>query len=105
MKLIRKIIFGLIILITVMALGFLILTKSISRDALKDLINSELLTLSSQTPQINGDITWHLLPRPGIKVTQLHIGDEINLIKSTLFIDELLFNLQLKSLLQGHLVF
>lgn len=88
-----------------MAVGLLLLTKYLPQDALKDLINRELLTLSSQKPRIDGDITWHLLPKPGIKVTQLHMGDEINLVKSTLFIDELLFNLQLKALLQGHLVF
>ncbi len=68
-------------------------------------MNEAMSTLSSQNNPIDGDVTWRLLPKPGIKITNIHMGDEIDQLKSGLLIETLLFNLQLKPLIQGKLVF
>lgn len=101
MKFIKKILIAFIILSIVAGVLIWIFTKNITHTAVKDLINKELATLTSQKSKINGEITWRFLPRPGIKITQLNIVDT----HYTLTIDNLLFNLKIAPLIHGHLVF
>mgnify|MGYP000390809151 CR=1 FL=1 len=101
MKFIKKILVAFIILSIVAGVLIWIFTKNITHTAVKDLINKELATLTSQKSQINGEITWRFLPRPGVKITKIHIADT----HFTLAIDNLLFNLKIAPLIHGQLVF
>lgn len=101
MKFIKKILVAFVILSIVAGVLIWIFTKNITHTAVKDLMNKELATLTSQKSQINGEITWRFLPRPGVKISQINIVDT----HYTLAIDNLLFNLKITPLLHGQLVF
>jgi AsmA protein len=102
MNLLKKIRLPVILILVFTALIIGVLTKSVAPSAIKDLISKQLNTLTTQNSHIDGEITWHLFPRPGIKVTQIHVGEKTNY---SIYIENLLLNAQLAPLLQGHLVF
>jgi AsmA protein len=95
----------LFIVINIMGLTIWIITKRVAPSAIKDLINKELSTITTQKSHIDGDVAWHLFPHPGIKITQIRVADEINQADCSLYIEKLLLNLKLNSLLRGKLVF
>jgi uncharacterized protein involved in outer membrane biogenesis len=104
MNAIKKILFTLVFLIALGGVGLWLLTKTLSPTVVKNLINRQLTSLTAQPSHIEGDINWQLFPRPGIKITQIHVGDD-HAQSNSLYIENLLINLQLSPLLKGHLVF
>lgn len=105
MNLLKKILLAFIILSILTCLSIWLLTKNITHTAVKDLINKELGAITSQKGRIDGQVTWQLFPRPGVKIAQIHVIDEGNQSNSSLSIDNLLLNLQIAPLLHGRLVF
>ena len=105
MKPIKKILLALTIIIVLTGLAIWILTKTIKPSVINDLINKQLSALTAQKSHVDGDITWQLLPRPGINISQVNIGDEKNQANYSLHIDNLILNLQIAPLLRGHFVF
>lgn len=105
MNLLKKIVLAFIILSILTCLSIWLLTKNITHTAVKDLINKELGAITSQKGRIDGQVTWQLFPRPGVKIAQIHVIDEGNQSNSSLSIDNLLLNLQIAPLLHGRLVF
>ena len=105
MNFLKKCLLALIILSILVGLTIWMLTKNFTHTAIKDLINKELSSITSQQGRIDGKVTWKLFPLPGVKITQIHISDGENKTKNLLSIDNLLFNLQLSPLLRGRLVF
>ncbi len=105
MTFIKKITFVLVVLLALATCGIFALTKSVTPAALKDIVNKQLSTLTTQKSHIAGDISWHLFPRPGIKVTNIYASESENKTNYAVSIDNLLFNLQVTPLLRGQLVF
>ncbi len=105
MKLLKKILFVFIIIGLSTALAIWMLTKNFTHTAVKDLINKELSAITSQKSRIEGEVMWRLFPRPGVKITQIHLVDGDEKANCSLFIEDLLFNLQISPLLRGQLVF
>jgi len=105
MNLLKKSLLSFFFLVIITLIVLWALTKSIKPEAIKDIINHQLLTLTSQKSRINGDISWQLFPRPGIKINNIQIGDENATDIYSISIDDLLFNVQIPPLLRGKLVF
>lgn len=98
-------------LISLLGLGLLsfaliwFLTKSVSLDTLRTLINNELHQLNGIHSNIKGNVSWHILPRPGLKVTDVSLTNEVGYATYSLAIEDVFLNLQLSALLRGKLVF
>ena len=105
MNFVKKILLTFIVIIMLTTLAIWSLTKNITPSAVKDLINKQLSVLTLESSHIDGDITWQLFPRPGMKITQIHVGENNKNANYSLSIDNLLFNLQIASLLRGQLIF
>ncbi len=105
MNLAKKILLTLVVIIIFTSLAIWALTKTILPSDVKILINNQLYALTTQKSHIDGNIGWQLFPRPGIKITQIHVGEENNKANYSIYIENLLFNLQISPLLRGHLVF
>lgn len=105
MQRIKTIILGAILLILFLSISLWILTKTLSTNVLKEIVNRELANLTTEATHIDGAITWRIFPTLGIKVTSLHIGDSINPLNGGIFIEDLLLNPKLKPLLHGQFVF
>ena len=105
MKLFKNTLIALVTLVLLTGIAIFLLTKNITPSAIKNIINKELTSITTQNTHIDGEIVWQLFPRPGIKVTQIHVGEEDNKSKYNLYIDNILFNVQITPLLRGHLVF
>ena len=105
MKAIKQVslIFILFIIITFAILWAL--TKTVTPNMVKDMMSERLNLLTHEQSHIEGNVSWYLFPRPGIKVTNVHVGDKNPLSPYSLQIDKLLFHLQITPLLRGHLVF
>ena len=105
MKLFGKILIILIVLILLGSATIWVLAKNINPDTIKHLVNSQMTTLTHKKSQINGDISWKIFPRPGLKFTKILIGDEKTKENYTLSIDALLLNLKITPLFSGQFVF
>src|SRR5215212_2543239 len=105
MKLLKKILLVFSTLVGVTALSLLALTRIINPDLIRDYVRSELSALTSQPSQIKGDIHWQIFPQPGIRLTDVEVGDESGKGPYTLKLKNLLFNLNVKPLFAGKLVF
>ncbi len=105
MKLIKKTLLALIIIFIFSGVAVWVLTKTVKPTVVNNLINKQLGRLTAQKSHIDGDITWQLFPRPGVKITQIHVGDEDDHAQYSVYIDNLLLNLQITPLLRGKLVF
>ncbi|KTD11264.1 AsmA family protein [Legionella jamestowniensis] len=81
------------------------LAKSISPAVVKDYVSAQLTLLTKQQSQVEGDISWQLFPRPGIKITRVTIGNDNKQNDYSVKLENLLFNLKITPLLRGKLVF
>ena len=88
-----------------MALAIWMLTQLLTPLAIKDIINNRLATMVGQKSQIDGEVVWRLFPRPGIKITQLHLGEKDNSGNYALYVENLLINLQIAPLFNGNFIF
>ncbi|MFC3907768.1 AsmA family protein [Legionella dresdenensis] len=105
MKIIKKLIVCLLVLFLAFTTFLGILSKTISPEIVRKYVNTELTALTSQPAQINGDISWQLLPLPGIRLSGIEIGNTNNSKNYSVAIEKLLFNLKIAPLLRGKLVF
>ena len=105
MNFIKKLSIALLLLIILASTTIWVLTKTLKPDTVNHIINDQLTALTSQKSQIKGEIVWHLFPQPGLKATQIYVGDEKNNTGSFLRIENLYINLKITPLLQGKLTF
>lgn len=105
MKLIKKTFLFTFIFLAIAVLALWAWTLTLNPEQVKSLFDKKLTALTGQQSHINGDIHWQLLPRPGLKVTDIQVGEEKSEANYTLFINNLLFNLRMTPLLKGQLVF
>ncbi len=103
MKWLKKTLTALLLVIIITVVAIWILTKSISPNAVKDVINKQLSALTTNKSHVNGEVHWQLFPRPGIKITQIVIVDDVS--QADILIENLLLNLKIHSLVRGQLVF
>ena len=105
MNILKKIFFAFISTVIVTALALWILARLLRPDAIKDIINNQLYTITGQESHVDGEVVWHIFPRPGIKITQLHLGEKDNNGNYALYVEKLLINLQITPLFNGDLIF
>ncbi|RUQ99784.1 AsmA family protein [Legionella septentrionalis] len=105
MKLIKKTLISLFFLTTITACALWALTYTITPEEFKDLLNQKLAEFTEQPSHIEGNISWQLFPRPGLKISTVKIGGKQIENNYSLAIDNMLFNLQITPLLRGKLVF
>lgn len=105
MKLIKKTLLFIFIFFAIAALTLWGLTLTLNPDRVKGMFDKKLTTITGQQSHINGDIHWQLFPRPGLKVTDIQVGEEKGDEDYSLVINNLLFNLRIRPLLKGQLVF
>lgn len=86
-------------------LALWVLTKAINPSTEKDIIINALYSITGQKIQIDGKVAWHLFPRPGIKISQAHMGEKDTKGNYILYIENLLINLQITPLFSGNFVF
>ncbi len=105
MKLVKKTLLTLTTPLIVTALVLWTLTQSIKPELVTNILFKQIFALTSQPSHIDGDITWQLFPRPGIKVTHITVGEDSGQESVAVSIDNLLLTLQIKPLITGKLVF
>lgn len=105
MKLLGKILISICIFIIFTSFGLWILAKNIKPETLKTLVNNQITALTHKKSEIDGTISWQLFPRPGLKFTQVKIGDEQLNEDYSLAIDTLVLNLKITPLIKGHFIF
>ncbi|WP_028389045.1 AsmA family protein [Legionella fairfieldensis] len=105
MKFIKNLFIALLILTISIIFIVWLFAKSVKPETIKAYINTQLSTLTHKSSKVEGDISWQIVPRPGIKITHLRIGNEINHENYFVKLDSLLFNLKITPLLRGKLVF
>lgn len=101
MNALKKIAFVFTTILLFLCLGLWIISQNITHKAVKDLINDKLSAITTEKSHIEGDVLWQLFPHPGIKITQIQLIDN----HYSLFIENLILNLQITSLLHRQLVF
>ncbi|MDI9819469.1 MULTISPECIES: AsmA family protein [unclassified Legionella] len=105
MKFLKKLLATFVVIFILTTIILWVLAKSIKPEIIKDYISSQLTSLTAQPSQVEGDISWQLFPRPGVKITGVQIGNESSQTNYSVKIDNLLFNLKITPLLRGKLVF
>lgn len=105
MKLLGKILLGIVALILFASVTLWILAKNIKPETIKQLVNNQITAITHKKSQINGDISWQILPRPGLKFSKIQIGEEAANENYFLMADTLLFNLKITPLIKGDFVF
>lgn len=105
MKFLKKLVTGLVLLFVITIITLWALAKSIKPETVKSYVSSQLSTLTEHKSIVNGDISWQVFPRPGIKITGVQIGDENDKTNYSVKLDNLLFHLKITPLLRGKLVF
>lgn len=105
MKFLKKLLVTLFAFLVIATIILWALAKSVNPEVVKDYVSTQLSTLTAQKSRVDGDISWQVFPRPGIKITGVLIGDENSRQSYSVKLDNLLFNLKITPLLRGKLVF
>lgn len=105
MKPAKKLLLTLITAVILPIVIILTVSKFVTPESAKAIVNRELPILTNQTSHVNGEIDWQLLPRPGIRITRILIGPSNPNSNYAINISKLFFNLQIMPLLKGQLVF
>lgn len=105
MKLFKRVSLGLFIFLSTTSFLLWILAKNTNPDTIKNMLNNKLSAITNKQSAINGSITWHLFPIPGIKITEISIGNQDKQEDYFLSINKLLLNLKIRPLFSGKLVF
>ena len=105
MRPLKKIFAALLSLMLIATIILWVLAKSINPEVVRNYVSSQVTALTHQTSKVEGDISWQLIPRPGIKITKIQIGDLSTAQNYTIKLENLLFNLKITPLLRGKLVF
>ncbi|HAT8179820.1 TPA: AsmA family protein [Legionella pneumophila] len=105
MKLLGKILLAFTALMFFVSVTLWILAKNIKPETIKQLVSNKITAITHKQSHIDGTISWQLFPRPGLKFTKIHIGDDNLKDNYSLLIDTLLLNLKITPLLRGNFVF
>ncbi|KTD48924.1 putative asmA protein [Legionella rubrilucens] len=105
MTTLKKLVLALLIPLFLACMVMWGVVNSLKPDTIKAYVNEELQRLTNESGQIKGDVSWHVFPRPRIKMTHVQIGDPRSASPFAITIDNLLLNLKLTQLLRGNLVF
>lgn len=105
MKYIKRLVLTLLGLIVMTTTIFWILSRSVNPETIKNYLGSQLHHLTGMPSKIDGDISWQLFPRPGIKLRNIQIGDQANPANYAVHLDNVLFNLKIMPIIRGKLVF
>ena len=105
MKYLRKLIVPFLSLILIIPVVLWILSETISPEIIREYVSHELIAITSQPSRIMGDIKWEVFPHPGIKITNIQVGEENNTERYSLKFNNLFLNLKITPLLRGKLVF
>ncbi|ARG99882.1 AsmA family protein [Legionella micdadei] len=105
MKILKRLLAGTLITLVIATIALWTLAKTINPEIVKDYVSAQLSTLTQQESKVNGEISWQIFPRPGIRITQIQIGNEDNQANYSAKLENLLFNLKITPLLRGKLVF
>lgn len=105
MKIVKKILLSLVFFVLLSTILLWVLTRTITPDTVKEYVSKQLSIVTHQKSHIDGEFTWQIFPKLGIKVTKIHVGDAREQADYTVDIDNLLLNLHLSPLLKGTLVF
>lgn len=103
MNLIKKTLFFLFTLITLTIFVLWVFFQYINPNSVKDILNQQLTNITAQKSRIDGKISWHIIPSPRLRVSNIKIGETNG--PTSILIDTLSFNLEIKPLLRGRLVF
>ncbi|WP_019217247.1 AsmA family protein [Legionella tunisiensis] len=104
-EILKKLVTGITLLLVIIAITLWALAKSIKPETVKSYVSSQLSTLTERKSLVNGDISWQVFPRPGIKITGVQIGNENDNANYSVKLENLLFHLKITPLLRGKLVF
>ena len=105
MKFIKRSLFGLLLLCVFALVAIWALTQMLDPAIMKDLIARHLSELTGEKVEIDGNVAWHINPKPGVNVKLVRIGKISPTRRYFLLIENLEFHLQVPPLLQGRLVF
>lgn len=105
MKWLGKIAFILASFLIITSLVLWLLAKNINSTTIKEYVTAQITKITCKKSSIDGTISWQLLPRPGLKFTQLHIGDQHSGEDYSLAVDTLILNLKTTPLLRGKFLF
>ncbi|MGL6029139.1 MAG: AsmA family protein, partial [Legionella sp.] len=105
MRLLGKIVIALLALILLASTALWTFSQYIKPETLQRLVSNQLSAITHKKSQVDGDISWQLLPRPGLKFNKIRIGDPLARDEYIINIETLLLNLRLTALLRGQIVF
>ncbi|MBA2711385.1 MAG: AsmA family protein [Tatlockia sp.] len=103
MKPFKKIFAALLAIILTATIFLWVLAKSVKPEFVRNYVSLQVSALTNQNAKVEGNISWQLFPRPGIKITKILIGDSPQ--NYSVKLENLLFNLKISPLLRGELVF
>lgn len=103
MKSVKKLCGALLIFLLIGMLTCYFFIKSLKPEYIKNYVGTQLSALTNQKSSVNGTISWQIFPQPGVKVTEVQIGEEPS--SYSVKLNNLLFNLKISPLLRGKLVF
>ncbi len=106
MRFMRNALLTVIVILVLAATSLWAITYWVKPHTFKIIAQKQLSNLTHQDSVFDGPITWRLLPRPGLHVTNVRIGnpEQTDTVYS-LIVDHVLFNIQIKPLFRGQLVF
>ena len=106
MKFIRNVLVIVFITLAAAMASLWAITYWIKPNTFNIVAQKQLSRLTQQDSAIEGTVNWRLFPRPGLHITSVRIGNpkKTDAVYS-LFVDNLLFNLQIMPLFRGQLVF
>ncbi len=73
MKFLKNFLITFIILIVLTVIALWIFTQTISTEKVKTFVSGQISELTQKKTEMT-DISWQILPRPGIRVSGLSIG-------------------------------
>ncbi|MBA2656110.1 MAG: AsmA family protein [Tatlockia sp.] len=105
MKVLKKLLALLVVIFLITLISLWLLTELVKPEFIRSYLNSYFSGLTHQNSEVEGNISWQIFPRPGIKATKIRIGDEKKPSYYSAKLENLLFNLKITPLLSGKLVF
>ena len=105
MKFLKKFSIAVLLIFIAVTPILWVLAKSVNQTIIKDYLNNQISQLTKQNSRIYGDLSWRLLPRPSLKITDIEIGEKNNKDSYFVKLDNVLFNLKITPLLRGKIVF
>ncbi len=106
MRFMRNVLLTVIFTLVIAVASLWAVTYWIKPHTIKVIAQKQLSNLTHQKSTFDGAVTWRLFPRPGLHITNVHIGDlEKTDAVYSLLVENLLFNVQIMPLFQGQLIF